>query len=384
MNSKWKKRIVILLALVAIFVVLRMTVFAPKPISVSSYAVTRGLVEETVTNSKAGTIKVRRRANLSPQIGGQVVYLGGREGQRVKAGDLLLRLDDSELKANLVLAERALQSSKANMEEACVAAQLAKRELERNKELNKQGIIPDATLDQLGNRLDVSQARCESTKAEIKRAEASVEVARASWGKTELRAPFDGIIVQLTAELGEYVTPSPPGVPIPPVIDILDDRSIYVEAPMDETDAGKLKKGLPVRISLDPYPDQSFPGVLTRVGSFIRDVEGQNRTVDIEAELDDKEFAKKLLAGTSADIEVILNKKDNVLRIPAYSLLEGNRVLVIEGNKLVSRQIRPGLRNWEFVEVQGGLKEGEKITLSLDLVDVKEGALVTVSKEAGK
>jgi HlyD family secretion protein len=384
MNSKWKRRILILLILVGIVVLLKMTLFATKPIPVSVYIVRKGLVEETVTNSKAGTVKVRRRANLSPQIGGQVVYLGGKEGERVKAGDLLMRLDDSELKANLALAERALQSSRANTEEACLAAQLAKRELNRNQELNKQGIVPDAILDQLANKSEVAQATCDAGKAEVKRAEAAVEVARASWSKTELRSPFDGIIVQVTAELGEYVTPSPPGVPIPPVIDILDDQSIYVEAPMDETETGKLRKGLPVRISLDPYPDQTFPGILTRVGSFIRDVEGQNRTVDIEAEFEDKDFVKKLLAGTSADIEVILNKKDNVLRIPTYSLMEGNKVLVVEGDKLVSRKIQPGLRNWEFVEVNDGLKEGERITLSLDRVDVKEGALVKVSDGAGK
>lgn len=382
MNPKWKKRILILVILVALFVLLRLTLLAPKPVPVSAYTVKKGLVEETISNSKAGTVKVRQRANLSPQIGGQVIFLGKREGQRVKAGELLLRLDDSELRANLELAERALGSARANMQEACVAAQLAKRELDRNKELNQQGIIPDATLDQLSNKLDITQAQCEASKAEIKRAEAAVEVARAGWSKTELRAPFDGIIVQLTAELGEYVTPSPPGVPIPPVIDILDDQSIYVEAPMDETDAGKLKTGLPVRISLDPFPDQTFPGILTRVGSFVRDVEGQNRTVDIEAEFDDKEFAKKLLAGTSADVEVILNKKANVLRIPTYALLEGNNVLMIEDDKLVSRQIKPGLRNWEFVEVQEGLKEGDRITVSLERADVKEGALVTVTEEA--
>ena len=126
-----------------------------------------------------------------------------------------MRLDDSELRAQLKLADRALQSARANMEEACAAAQLAKREFERNQQLNKQGIVPDATLDQLSNKQDVSQAQCATSRAEIKRAEAAVEVARAAWSKTELRAPFDGIIVQLTTEVGEYVTPSPPGVPIP-------------------------------------------------------------------------------------------------------------------------------------------------------------------------
>ena len=87
MNAKWKKRILLVIILAAIIFLLRKTVFAPKPVSISAYTVTEGKVEETVSNSKAGTVKVRKRANLSPQIGGQVVYLGGKEGQRIKAGD---------------------------------------------------------------------------------------------------------------------------------------------------------------------------------------------------------------------------------------------------------------------------------------------------------
>ena len=219
----------------------------------------------------------------------------------------------------------------------------------------------------------------------MKRAEAAVDVARANLRKTELKAPFDGVVVQLSAEVGEWVTPSPPGVPIPPVIDILDDRSIFVEAPMDETDTGRLKKGIVVRISLDPYPDRTFAGTLTRVGSFVRDIEGQNRTVDVEAEFKDAEFAITLLAGTSADVEVILDARDNVLRIPTYALLEGGKVLVVDAEKkLASRNVKTGLRNWEFVEIRDGLKEGEQVVITLDRTDIKEGTRVQVTEEAAR
>ena len=381
MSSKWLKRILWIAGIILVFVVLRLTVFATKPVPVSVYTVKMGKVEETVTNSKAGTVKVRQRSSLSPEIGGRVTFIGAREGERVKARDVLLRLDDSAYQASLALAERAVQSAQGVRQEACVAAELADRDHERNKRLHDQGIVSLEVVDRLANALEVARARCDAAGAEVKRTEAAVDMARAELRRTELHAPFDGVVVQLSTEVGEWVTPSPPGLPIPPVIDILDDSGIYVEAPMDETDTGRLKPGLPVRISLDPYPERTFDGTLTRVGSFVRDIEGQNRTVDVEAEFKGRSFARGLLAGTSADLEVILDARDSVLRIPTYALLEGSRVLAVENGRLVSRTIKTGLRNWEFVEIRDGLKVGERVVVTLDRVDIKEGVRVTVAEE---
>jgi HlyD family secretion protein len=384
MQSRTRKQLVILAVILAAGFTLRFTVFAAKPVPISAFVVAPGKVEETVMNSKAGTVKVRRRANLSTEIGGRVVFLGAREGERVKRGELLLRLDDSEYRASLMLAQRAVESAEAGAREACTAAELAVRDYERSRGLKEQGIVSEEILDQLHSNSRAAAARCDAAQAETRRARASVSVADAALRKTELRAPFDGVVVQLSAELGEWVTPSPPGLPIPPIIDILDDSSVYIEAPMDETDAGRLRPGLPVRISLDSYPDQFFPGTVTRVSPFVRDVEGQNRTVDVEAEFTQTHADKTFLPGTSADIEVILNSRDGVLRVPTYALMEGNRVLVVEKNVLKNRVLKTGLRNWEYVEVREGLRDGDQVALSLDKTDVKEGARVRIEEEAKK
>src|SRR5262245_50003821 len=99
MSSKWRNRIIILAIIVGIILLIRFTLFKPKPIEVSAYRVARGKVEQTVTNSKAGTVKARKRANLSPEIGGRVVYLDAHEGKRVKQGQQLMKIYDTELKA---------------------------------------------------------------------------------------------------------------------------------------------------------------------------------------------------------------------------------------------------------------------------------------------
>jgi HlyD family secretion protein len=106
--------------------------------------------------------------------------------------------------------------------------------------------------------------------------------------------------------------------------------------------------------------------------------------VDVEAELLDHEFSRMLLPGTSADIEIILRSKKDVLRIPTYALLEGNRVYVVTQDQLKEREIKPGLKNWEFVEILGGLQEGELIAVSLEKAEVKEGTKVKVTQEVNK
>ena len=111
-------------------------------------------------------------------------------------------------------------------------------------------------------------------------------------------------------------------------IDLIDDTCLYVEAPMDEVDAPKIRPGQPVRISLDALPKRSFPGKVKRVAPYVSAVEKQARTVDIEATFDDPKAPGKLLVGYSADVEVILETRENVVRVPTAALLEGGRVLV--------------------------------------------------------
>ena len=173
-------------------------------------------------------------------------------------------------------------------------------------------------------------------------------------------------------------------MPIPPIIEVLDPDSIYIEIPLDEADLGKVREGLPVRISLDAYPDRSFMARVTRVARIVRDEIDQNRTFDIDVELDDREFARTLLPGTSADAEVILDVRDDVLRIPSYALMEGGEVLVVEGELLAARAIETGLRNWQFSEVVGGLEQGESVVVSLDRAEVVAGAEVEIVAETLK
>ncbi|MCZ6778858.1 MAG: efflux RND transporter periplasmic adaptor subunit [Acidobacteria bacterium] len=344
------------------------------PVEVSVETIGRGRVERTIINSKAGTVKARRRANLSPEIGGRVAFIGFREGERVSRGDVLLRLDDQDLQAGVKLSEREHEAAMATEMQVCLSAELAGRDLQRNHELSRDNIVSEEMLDQLESRRDAERAACDATRANTRRSSAAVELARARLAKTVLRAPFDGVVAEVGSELGEWVTPSPPIMAVPGILDLIDPSSIYVSAPVDEVDSASIQAGLPARITLDPYPGQALEGKVVRVAPYVLDIQEQNRTVEIECDFVNLEINTRLLPGTSADVEIILEAHDEVLRVPAHALLEGDRVLVLEDDHLEERQLEIGLKNWDYAEILGGLSEGDRVVVSLDRAEVRAGA----------
>jgi len=401
-------RVGVLAVLVTAGFALRWTVFRPQPIPVTAVPVGRGTVEDSITNSRAGTVEARRRAKLSPQVGGLVTEIPHREGARVAAGEVLLRLDDRLQRSELELARRELAAARARRDEACLAAERAERDRTRQQRLADDAIISEDLLDQAVTAAETSAAACTAARATVESAAGQVALAETQLAQTVLRAPFDGIVADVWIETGEWATPAPPAVPVPPVLDLIDPSSLSISAPMDEVDAGKLHPGLPVRVSVDSRPGETFPGRVTRVAPYVEDAEEQNRTVEIEVTLEipsavDLSAASAadarrpdallptLLPGTSADVEVILATRDGVLRIPTLTLVEGHRVLVVDKDSdgagdtgtgiLATRAVETGLSNWDWTEVTEGLAPGALVVTSLDRTGVEEGALVEVEAE---
>ncbi len=383
--NRWVKRLLILGGVVAVIVVLRLTVFRPAPVPVTVYTLVRGRVEDTVVNSRAGTIKSRRRAQMSPGIAGLVKAIPAKKGETVKKGQVLLRLDDEEYRAQVVLAERSVDAAQAASEEAGLAADQALRDLKRAQGLAQQNLLSEQALETARTRSESAESSGKAAREQVKRARAQLDVARATLDKTIMIAPFDGVVLDVTTEVGEWISPSPPGVFIPPVVDVIDPDSLYVNAPLDEADVAKVKVGLPVRVTMDAFRGQSFPGTVSYVSSYVETKQEQNRTLTVEATFDRRsELPANVLPGLSADIEVILAERDDVLRIPTYALLEGNKVLKVESGTLKEVKVQTGLHNWEYTEITSGLAAGDRVVVSLDRSDVKDGARVKVTGESEK
>jgi len=132
---------------------------------------------------------------------------------------------------------------------------------------------------------------------------------------------------------------------------------------------------------VDSLPGRNLPGRLVRVAPFVLDLQEQNRTVEVEAEFSDVADAAGILPGTSADVEIILTRVANVLRIPTVAIAEGNTVLVLAEGRLAERTVETGVRNWQFTEVTSGLAAGDLVVTVRDSPAVKAGVRA-VAKDA--
>lgn len=365
------------LLLAAAIVIAVLYASRPRPIEVTLAPVASGDVRSSVANTRAGTVKACRRARLAPPMGGQIASLPAREGSRVARGEILLELWNEDLQAQLLLTQRDTVASRARAEEACTHADVAQNEARRITRLREKGLSSQEAAEAATGAASATAAACRAVRAQVLVSQARETVAEAALERTRLRAPFEGSVAEVNGEVGEFVTPSPVGIPTPPAIDLIDNRCLYVAAPIDEVDAPAIRAGMQARISLDAFPGEDFEGMVRRVAPYVLDLEKQARTVEIEVEVGQLE-ERNLLAGYSADVEVILQVREQVLRIPSQALMEGNRVLVYSeaDGILESRQVQPGISNWEYTEIVSGLEAGERIVLSVDRAGVVEGAQV--------
>ncbi|MBN2419298.1 MAG: efflux RND transporter periplasmic adaptor subunit, partial [Deltaproteobacteria bacterium] len=274
----------------------------PEPLAVKLVSVEKGTVENTVANTRAGTISACRRTRLSPSMGGQISELPVKEGQRVKKGDLLIELWNKDILAELSLARSEANAAKARSTAACLQAEVSEREAERLKNLRKIGAASEEQTDKAVTLAKALRADCEAAKASALMSESRIRVVEANLDRTRLKAPFDGIIAEITGELNEYLTPSPPGIPTPPAVDLIDDSCFYVTAPIDEVDAPSVQTGLEARITLDAFRGTYFPGVVSRIAPYVMDMEKQARTVDVDVTFSNIDDIKNMLAGYSADV----------------------------------------------------------------------------------
>jgi HlyD family secretion protein len=372
--------ILLLIVLAGVFVWYKMR---PKEIEVSVVQVTRGTVEKIVANTRAGTLKACRKANLSPATGGQISVLTVDEGDVVKEGQLLLELWNNDLKAQAALAGKEIMASEAKAAVSRLQAEIASREAERMQKLIQDKAISDQDADKIITEAKVRQAAYDAAVTEVAASRARVSVIKANLERTMLVAPFDGIIAKINGELNEYVTPSPPGIPTPPTIELLDTSCFYVVAPIDEVDAPAVKVNMEARVIMDAFGDKHFPARVRRIDPYVLDLEKQARTVDVEVEFINSEDGENFLAGYSADVEIIIAVEEDVLRIPTQALLDNSLVYVYQPHdqRLHEKTVRTGLSNWDYTQVTEGLQEGESVVISTDRPGLEDGVRVKISEE---
>ncbi|MCI0342512.1 MAG: efflux RND transporter periplasmic adaptor subunit [Planctomycetales bacterium] len=353
---------------------LHLVVLAPKSVPVTVRAIGRGVVQATVSNTRAGSVRSRLSAALSADVPGRIVSIQHREGSRVEAGALLLALDDSAARALATVIEKERDTAAAALVQAEASLAEARREHERVRALHARQNVAQAELDRAATQLDLAEAAVRSATARVEQQKARLSQVAVDLEKLSVRAPFAGIVAELRAEVGEWATPGKP------LVQFFDPARLYVRAELDEVDVGHVRTGLAAKVTLDPFKGRVFAGTIVRVAPNVSEVLDQNRTVAVEVELAGGTGDVELKPGMSADVEVVLaESRPDALRVPTLAILSGDRVLLADGGRAREATLTTGLRNWEWTEATAGIAEGDRVIVSLDREEVRAGARIVVA-----
>lgn len=385
MNGIKLSRIVGLLVLVLAVAGGLVYYYRPHPVAVVLRTVDRGPVARTIANTRAGSIKACRRSKLALPTGGQIGRIYVKKGDHVKQGQPLLELWNDDLRDSVRVLEEELNSTRLHVREICARADLSARDAARAKKLFTEKLVAEEQFDKVDSEARALAAQCDAGGADAAQTAARLQLARTQLSRTMLTAPYSGRIGDITGELGEFTTPSPPGIPTPPAVDLIDDSCYYVSAPVDEIDAGSLRVGMPASVSIDAFPGSRIAGRVRRIADYVLEVEKQARTVEVEVEFNVPP-ERNLVVGYSADIEVTPEAKTAVVRVPTQAILQSKEVLVYNAatSKLEARPVKTGISNWEYTEVVAGLDPGEQVVMSLDRAGVRAGASVTAENSGSK
>jgi len=358
--------------------------YRQQAVVVSVKTAEQGIVEQTVTNTRAGSVKARQRARLAPAIGGRIAALNVRKGDQVEAGQLLLSLWNKDLLAELELAEKQAKVAEAAAREACLMADYTERQGERLTELRKNRSTSESSYDEAVAVAAAKKAACRAAQAQREVSSARISSARAMVERTVIAAPFAGIVAEVNGEIGEFITPSPPGIATLPVVDLINLESLYVAAPIDEIDAAQVRPGMEARITLDAFPQRVFPGKTRSLSPSVLELAKQARTVEVEVDFQGPLDDVNLLVGYSADVEIVVAGRSGTVRIASEAVKKDGSLWVVhpESKQLHSRKIVKGLSNWQFTEVREGLAAGEQVVTTIDRRGLIEGVEVVVEVEA--
>jgi len=316
----------------------------------------------------SGYVVAQRKAAVASKGTGRLVYLGVVEGDRVRSGQVLARIEDADVRAQLAQAQANLALSRAELRDA-------ERSLAREKTLMDSNFTSQATYD-------AAEARLDRVKAGIAVAQAALQSAEVALENTVIRAPFDGTVLTKNADVGEVVAPLAGGAfSKSAVVTIADLRSLQVEADVAESNLEAITPGQPCEIVLDAYPDVRYPGAVAKI---VPTADRAKATVQVKVAF--RSYDARVLPEMSAKVHFLPRPSQvavdtqPVLVVPGTAVVERNGrsvVFVVAGGSAVEVPVMAGRHLGSSVAIREGLRPGVQVVDSVS-ANLRSGAKVTV------
>ena len=384
----------------------------PKPLEVPWLRVARTTFLDSVAGTTTGVVDPARRLWVQPELAARILEVKVHRGDRVKAGDPLVVLDGAEILDQMRVIEATLPVMEARIQQAETRADQVARDADRAERLTREGSLPAVQRDNAASAHSLAKLDVVASRAALQQARVQFDVARSALRHTVVRAPFDGDVLDVDAEVGQIASPmglgggkgtgsGRSGAPFAGasaaaslmgggvggasgLVDIADQSRMAVEVDLDERDYGRVRAGMDAQLTIDALGKRVFTGTVDEVYPFISRALDQNRTARIRVRLPDDALGK-VLAGMSVQVEVLVARKENVLTVPTTAVMTrgGKKVVwrVIDGVAHAT-PIEVEASTWESTVVGSGLAEGDILAVPRGITSLKDGQKVQVSEVA--
>ena len=339
-----------------------------------------------------GYVTARRQATVSAQITGTLTQVLIDEGDRVKEGQVLARLDDTAQQASLAQAQAQLQAAQATQVQVQAQLEQARRDLARNEDLVKRQLVSQQAEETARTQVESLAAQLEAQKRQVKLAGASVDGARVQLAYTVVRAPFSGVIVAKAAQVGEIVSPisAGGGFTRTGVGTIVDMDSLEFEVDVNEAYINRVQPGQRAQGVLDAYPDWNIPA---HVIAIIPTADRSKATVKVRIAIDQKDprilpdmgvrvsFLEETAPGGTAGAGKTQLPAPKGLLVPGSAIVqrEGSSVVfLIDGDRVHQHAVTPG-QNFGDLRLVEGIPSGARV-VATPPADLRDGARVAVNK----
>lgn len=337
----------------------------PRPVTVQTTPiVTTFPSQQYMLLNATGYVVAQRKAAIASKATGRLEWLGVAEGSRVKTGEVIARIDNRDVVAQGQSAQANVTAARAALQQTLAEERDALLQLRRNQDLLAKGFVSQATVDTAQARADRAVAGVANAKATIGGAEASARNAQVSIDYTVIRAPFDGVILSKSANVGDIVTPfSSAADSKGAVVTMADMTTLEVEADVAESNLSKIKVGQPAEILLDALPDSRFRG---RINRIVPTVDRAKATVMTKVKFD--EIDPRILPEMSAKVsflsqEVTPEQQRSLVAVASDAIVQRDGrtvVLLVRDGSAIAVPVTPGQKVGDLTAIAGDVKSGER------------------------